>query len=154
MYWMPKAESKAVTITQKERGVLRELASKYTEITMADGQKEIKSRMFAINDLKSARPIVLIDEVPWHEINVDGRLDCQCENELAVSKETFFRRALLQWDYFPCDRYFEDYYPLPKSYTIYGGLSADEDVLIINGKNHIVSHNYHDQLRDESDLEN
>jgi len=153
MYWLPKLEPKEIAITQKERGILRELASKYAEIASEDRQKEIKERMFAINCLQLVRPIVLIDELPWHEINVDDRLDCLCENELAVKMETFFRRALLQRDYFPCDRYFEAHYPLPKTYKIEGGLIQDEDLLVTNEKSHIASHGYHDQLRDDSDLE-
>jgi hypothetical protein len=109
--------------------------------------------MYAINDLKKVRPIVFMDEIPWQEINVDGRLDCLCENGFAVKMETFFRRALLQRDFFPCDRYFEDYYPLPKAYKIEGGLLQEEDLLVTGEKSHIASHGYHDQLRDESDLE-
>lgn len=138
---------------RKDKEILAELAGRYAEIAALPVQEEIKKRMTDINSLREARPVVLIDEVPWHELDVDGRLQCRCENGLAVEMELFFRRALLQWDYFPCDRYYEPYFPLEKTVNIEGGLPVEEDIAVTDARNYIVSHAFRDQLRDYEDIE-
>ena len=105
------------------------------------------------NDMEAVRPIVLMDEIPWHELEASGELTNRCEDRFANEIETFFLRALLQHKYFPCDRYYENCYPLEKTIHIDGVLETIEDTLKLDDANHIASHDYYDQLQDEEDLE-
>ncbi|MDR2570742.1 MAG: hypothetical protein LBD23_10680 [Oscillospiraceae bacterium] len=143
-----------INITSNEKNILRELASQYAKIATEARQQEIRKRMRNLNDLKNVRPIVLMDEIPWHELNIDDRLTCKCSDPLAVEMETYFRRALLQYDYFPCDRLYEYCYILYK--TILndgGGIGEKAKIVKVDDDNYIVSHCYEDQLRDEDDIE-
>lgn len=141
-------------ITDMEIGILRELAKEYAEIAALDIQQKNMARMRDNNDLKSGRPPVLIDEVPWHEMDIDGQLKNRCTHPFALDMETFFRRKLFQWKYFPGDMVIENFYPINKTVHSTGyGLSVKENVAITDTSNNIISHEYIDQLSTEADLE-
>ena len=50
--------------------ILRELANKYAQIASQAEQENVWDLHASLNDLCPKRPIVLIDELPWHELNV------------------------------------------------------------------------------------
>ena len=83
-------------ISQKEREIVRELAMRYMELATDDLQKKMNQRMRDTNDLKIVRPPVLLDEIPWYQMDMDGELTCLCEDQGARNVETFFRRALFR----------------------------------------------------------
>lgn len=143
-----------MVIKASEKRILRELAKKYAEIAALDIQQENMERMRDNNDLKPGRPPVLINEIPWHEMDIDGQLVLQCENGFARHMETFFRRKLFQWKYFPGDMVIENFYPINKTVHSTGyGLDVKENVAITDATNNIISHEYIDQLSTEADLE-
>ena len=86
-----------------ERLIIRELAKKYIALANADEQQRANHRMKDTNDLKTVRPPVLIDEIPWHELMPDPDLVCLCEDPVARRTEWFFRRALYQKKHFRAD---------------------------------------------------
>lgn len=47
--------------------------------------------------------MVWINEIPWHELNVDGVLEPRCQDPFLREAETYLRRELYQWDHFRCD---------------------------------------------------
>lgn len=141
-------------ITQKEIGLLRELAKQYGEIATDERQQDAIRRMRDTNDLKLVRPPVLIDEIPWHEMNGDGELTLRTEDPEAQRMETFFRRALYRRRHFACDALMEPFYPVSKTFSSTGnGLATDERQIATHQENHIVSHEYHDVIPDEAALE-
>jgi len=140
--------------TQMEKQVLRELAKRYAEIASTDAQKQLRRRMTEHNDLKVGRPLVWIEEVPWHEMNIDNELTPRCEDPLAHNMEWFFRKKLFQHTYFPGDVYFEDAYMLRKTINISSnGMEVKEETIVKDAKNNILSHGYIDQLENEEDVE-
>ena len=42
--------------------------------------------------MQMIRPVVLIDEIPFHELNVDGSLTLQCEDPVLREPEDFLRK--------------------------------------------------------------
>ena len=143
-----------MVVTEKEKQVLRELAKAYAEIAAQDSQKQLKARMIAHNDLQPGRPLVWIEEVPWHEMDIDGKLKIQCESEFAHNMEWAFRRKLFQHEYFPGDVYFENAFMISKSYSLTSnGFVVQEENLVTDEKNNISSHGYIDQLENEEDVE-
>ena len=130
-----------------DKEILRELAKRYMEAAGDPVNGERKQRGYDTNGLKSVRPLVWLDEVPWHEMNVDDELTLTCEGEEARAMEQFFRRRLYQWRHFQADMVLEPSYIVYKNYRSSGiGLQISESILRIDGLNHIVSHKYDDQL--------
>ena len=110
--------------------------------------------MLATNDLKPTRPVVLIDEIPWYQMDIDGELTCLCEDKQARSAETFLRRAIYRRKHLKADTVAEPFYRVTMSYDSSGvGLMPEEHILRTDGKNNIVSHCYHDLLESEEALE-
>ena len=52
--------------------ILRKLAYDYSKV--ADNHRNAENIRLhtAVNDLKQIRPVVLIDELPWHEMNINN----------------------------------------------------------------------------------
>lgn len=141
-------------IAQTERELLRELARRYAEFANAPSQREKRARQIANNGLTPGRPPVLIDEVPWHEMDFDGSLTLRCEDPFARTMEQFFRRRIYQQLHFPCDQLLEDFYPIGKTIHSTGiGLTVEEDTIALDGRNNIISHKYSDQLATQADVE-
>lgn len=138
----------------KEITVIRELAKQYMEIAVSDKHVRMRQRFRDTNDLKIVRPPLLIDEVPWHEMNFDGSLTCVCEDEELRRIEYRLRVFLFREKYFKCDNFIEPVWPVSKSFENTGdGYVIDEDRIAVDKMNNIVSHGYHDVFEDESALE-
>jgi len=143
-----------MAISEKEKQILRELARKYAEIAASDAQAQIRKRMIAHNDLQAGRPLVWVDEVPWHEMDIDGKLRVQSEDPFAKDMEWFFRRKLFQHEYFPGDMYLENAFMLRKTiHESSDGFNVMEETRITDANNYISSHGYIDQLENEEDVE-
>ncbi|MBO5778546.1 MAG: hypothetical protein J6R82_03160 [Clostridia bacterium] len=143
-----------MTVSQKDKEIIRELAKRYMELALSDEQKQMNDRMQATNDLKIVRPPVLIDEIPWYQMDIDGELICQTEHPRIRHLEEYFRRAFYRRKYFRADTIFEPFYRVRKSYDSTGiGISVEEEIRRTDDINHIVSHSYTDVLEDEEALE-
>ena len=139
---------------KKQAAVVRELAKRVMEIAMSEKHVRMRRRFRDTNDLKPVRPPLIIEEIPWHEMNRDGELDCVCEDGRLRGMEYSLRVALYREKHFRCDNYIVPWWGVSKSYSNTGiGFSVSEDRLAVDGRNHIVSHRYHDVLEDESSLE-
>lgn len=127
--------------------ILQELAKAYMEAASAPVNAERRERAYATNGLQPVRPLVWVQELPWHELNIDGALTLRCEGALAQEIEQFLRRNLLQWTYFQADMILEPYYPVRMCIHSTGiGFQVIEEVLVGDDKNNIISHSYKDQL--------
>ncbi|MFP4381184.1 MAG: hypothetical protein ACLFUS_11845 [Candidatus Sumerlaeia bacterium] len=141
-------------ISMKDREVLRELASELAEIAALPEQEERMRLHRALNGLRPERPVVMIDQIAWHEMNVDDELTVQSEDAFCQWIETGIRRTLYQWKHMPGDMVVEPFLTLPKSLHNTGfGIRADEEVAVMDPDNQVKGHLYHDQLSDESDIE-
>jgi len=133
--------------TTKEKEILQELAKQYTEIAAHPANTERYNRARDINDLKPRRPIVWLHEIPWHEMDIDSALKLKCESAAARDMEWFFRHSLYRWKYIQADTMLDAFYPIVKAFSSTGnGLQINEDVLVGDENNYIISHYYLDQL--------
>ena len=140
-------------LLKKDKEVLRELGKQVVEIASLPIQEEKKQMWKALNSLKPIRPMVLIDQIPWHEMNIDGELILKCEDSFCRNLETMLRRTLYSWKHMRADMVVEPYLEIPK--VIRGvdyGMNVEEQKAITDGNNDIVSHHYVDQLQTEEDL--
>ncbi|MBR4205073.1 MAG: hypothetical protein IKQ92_06325 [Clostridia bacterium] len=138
----------------RDISVVRELAKRYMEIAVSDRHVRMRKRFRDSNDLKIVRPPLIMEEIPWHEMNMDGELDCVCEDGGLRGMEYGLRVALFREKHFRCDNYIEPVWVIGKSYSNTGnGFEVEEERLAVDKNNGIVSHRYHDVLADESALE-
>ena len=133
--------------------ILRKLAAEYFEASQSEANDKRRVLHRAVNDLKMIRPVVLIEEIPFHELNADGSLTLQCQDEDFRGAEDFLRKKLFHWKHFPGDMILTSYFPVYKGYTSTGiGVSVREETLAADANNHIVAHEYMDQLATEADV--
>lgn len=138
----------------KDEIILRKLAREYMEAAMDQRNWENRILHTAVNDLKMIRPVVLINEIPFHELNFDGSLTLLCQDPVLKGAEDFLRKQLFQWRYFPADMILPPYFPVYKiMHSTGNGFEVQEERLATDNNNHIVSHEYHDILEDESALQ-
>ena len=141
-------------MNQKDQKIIRELAKKYMEIACSEQQQKMNARFQASNDLKIVRPPVLIDEIPWYQINVNGELDCFCEEPKAKAVELHLRKKLFYARYFKTDRLMDPVWKVHMSASATGSWPGrQEQILRTDDINNIVSHSFEDVLEDESVLE-
>ena len=133
---------------QTERAVIRELAKRYREIAESPKHVRMRQRFKDNNDLKVVRPPLYMDEIPWFEMNVDGELDCVCEDDRLRGMEWKLRTELFREKHFACDNYIEPVWPVYKSYRSTGnGLGGKENTISVDARNWIVSHHWRTRAR-------
>jgi len=129
---------------------MRRLASEVAEIAALPVQQETMACFKALNGLHPVRPMALLDEIPWHEMDVDGELTLQTQDETARAFETTLRQTLYRWRHMRADMVVEPVIDVPKVISSDGfGVAMEERTLAVDPHNEIVSHEYHDQLPDE-----
>lgn len=139
-------------MTEKDKQALRRLAERYSEIAHKDVQKERMERYYRTNALENVRPVVLIDEVPWGEIE-DSALTNVCTSELSWI-ESPLRCALYQWEHFQVDAVVPPVFQVVKRARWLRGIGIEVKEQQIKGDTgaYIASHAYSDQLSTEDDL--
>jgi hypothetical protein len=141
-------------IKEEDIRIVRELGKKVAEIAALPIQEEKRKLWKALNGLRPKRPMVMIDQLPWHEMDVDNELKIQCENSFCRKLEEYFRQRLYLWNHMPADMVVEPYIEINK--VIYGtdfGIKVEEEILYTDPLNTVVSHKFIDQLKTEDDLE-
>jgi len=141
-------------VTQKDKEVIRGLALEYAEIAALPAQEETRGLWRALNGLKPKRPMVMIDQVCWNELESDETLQLRCEDEESRVYEQRLRRKLYQWRHFRADMVAEPYILVPKAIVNAGyGLEVQEERLIGDPTNDVLSHKYIDILQTDEDVE-
>ncbi len=149
---MPLAEE--IRLGPRDREILRALAGQVAEIASLPVHKE-KARLWRkLNDLESERPMVWINEVCWHEMNVDGELTLTAEHPWAREQELDLRRTLYQWRHLPADMIVSDYLACPLAiHSTDFGIVEDVDIVRTDEASDIYSRHFNIQIRDFDDLE-
>ncbi|MFI3325253.1 MAG: hypothetical protein R3Y35_03665 [Clostridia bacterium] len=138
----------------EEVAVLRGLARKYLANSQESHNDERRTLHRAVNDLKMVRPIVLIDEIPWNELNVDNVLTPLCSDPDFKRIEMVMRKSIYQFENFRADMIVQPYLPIRKIVHSTGiGVGTIDHTLKDNTKSNISSHEYVDQFADTSGLE-
>ena len=134
--------------------ILRKLAVKWAEIASLSVHKEKAKLWQKLNDLKSERPMVWINEIPWHEMNFNDELTLRCKNEWARSQEDLMRKTIYQWKHMPGDMIVNPWLDCPLSiHSTDFGMLEDVDLAITDSTNDVVSRHFNIQIRDMDDLE-
>lgn len=143
-----------MSFTRTDIAILRDLGTQVAEIAAQPAQQQTIGLWKRLNGLKPARPMVMIDQIPWHEMNVDDALTLRTVDPACQAVETDLRRTLYRWKYLRVDSVIEARLTVPPVLTGTGfGLGIEEDRAVSDRDNDVVSHCYHDQLAMSEDLE-
>lgn len=141
-------------IVKNDIKILRMLARKYLECANDEHNAKCIKLHRAVNDLQMIRPVVLIDELPWHEMDMDKELTLQCEDRFLKEIEEYMRQTIYKFKYLRADMIIRPYIPIKKIINSSGiGVDVQEHVLHTSTQNNISSHDYKDQFRGMDDLE-
>jgi hypothetical protein len=141
-------------VTEVDKQVLRALGERLATIAALPVHAETAPRWRAMNALRHVKPMVWIDEVPWHEMDVDDELRLQTTSEWSRYHEWEMRKLIYQWEHMPADMVVEPvvYSPLVVHNTAFG-IAEDVDIAVTDEANTVVSRHFNIQIRDEDDLE-
>ena len=153
-HYEPPPIAHEIEIGPRDTEILRRLASELAGYAALPVHAE-KARLWQeLNDLRSSRPMVWINEIPWHEMNVDDELTLRTEDPWAQDQERELRRTLYQWRHLPADMILSDHLACPLAiHSTDFGIVEDVDVARTDDANDIVSREFHIQIRDFDDLE-
>ncbi len=140
---------------KKDIEIIRDLCKKYMEIAESERHVKMRRRFKDTNDLKTVRPPLIIEEIPWQQMNYEHALDCVCEDAGLRGMEYGLRVALFREKYFKCDNFIEPCWVVHKAFSSTGnGLDSLVQENVKNALHtDIKSHEYHDVLEDEAALE-
>lgn len=150
----PLAIDEEINLSENDKNILRKLASEIADIARLEVHKEKASLWRDLNDLKSKRPMVYINEIPWHEMNVDNELTLLCENSWARDLEDKLRKQIYQWKHMPGDMIINNYIECPLVISSTGmGISEDVDIAKTDEDSDIVSRHFKIQISEPEDIE-
>ena len=122
--------------SRKDRNTLRELAARVAEVASLPVQQKTIADWKALNGLRPVRPMVLIDQIPWHEMNVDEELKLLTEDEFCRSLETDLRRSLYRWRHMRADMVVEPIIHISKIIRNTGfGIDTVEERAVLDPQN-------------------
>ncbi len=138
----------------KDRTILRELAEQVAEHAADPIQEERRRLWRALNGLKPERPMVMIEQVPWHELNHGEALTLRCEDLENRDYEETLRKTLFQAKHFPADKVVEPFVRVPKAVNNSRfGIRTKDRTVVGDPASDVVGHQYENQLADDDDLE-
>ncbi len=147
-------EEVSIELKQSDKEILQRLGGSIAEISSDPINKTRAGLWRDLNDLKSKRPMVWINEIPWHEMNFEDELTLQSEHPWARDLERKLRREIYQWKHMPGDMIVNDYIECPLViHSSDFGILEDVDIVKTHEDNEIVSRHYKIQIRDMDDLE-
>jgi hypothetical protein len=140
---------------EKDRIILRELASRVAEIAFLPVLDEKRRLWRKLNGLRPERPMVAVDQVCWGEMNIDGKLALCCEDKECRDYETVFRRILFQWEYFPVDMVVEPFIKVYKAVNHSGfGVTTQVHTLAAYENADVLSQKFTNQFESVDDVAN
>lgn len=149
----PQADYDELPLTAAEKDILRRLGTELAAISALPVQAETARLWQRLNDLESVRPMVWINEIPWHEMNVDDELTVRTVHPWARELETRIRRTLYQWKHMRGDMVVSDYLDCPLAiHSTDFGIHEEVDVARTDAGNEIVSRHFHIQIESIEDI--
>ena len=138
----------------KQLEIVRELAKQVAEIAADPVQKRHEEDWKALNGLRPRRPMFMLDQLPYAELNANGELTCVCEDGFLKMYEGQLRETIYRFKYMPDDRVVSPWVTVPKAISVSSiGMSSQEQHLATEGYDAIVSHTYKSLFESEEDIE-
>jgi hypothetical protein len=145
-----------MSLSPNEKSMLRRLADEYAHIAALPVQQQTIQGWKNTNSRRAAKPMLLIYQIPWHEMNVAGELDLCCQDPFYREIEWQLRSTIYQWKHMRGDMVVGPgpVFTSPLVIRDSGfGISEDVDIVRTDDTNDVVSRRFHVQMQDEKDLE-
>lgn len=150
----PVPVEEEIRLTPGEKEVLRKLGAEIAEIASLPVHRQKAKLWTALNDLKSKRPMVWINEIPWHEMNVDDELTLMCAHPWARQLEDNLRKTIYQWRHMPGDMVVSDFLQCPLVFhSTDFGILEDVEIAETDQANNIYSRHFKVQIQEPEDIE-
>lgn len=150
----PMPVATEIQLSQEDKDILRGLGAKIAEISAQSIHQEKAKLWTNLNDLASKRPMVWINEIPWHEMNVNDELTLRCTHPWAQGLETQLRRTIYQWNHMPGDMVVNPYIECPLIiHSTDFGIMEDVDIARTNAENDIYSRHFKIQIQEPEDIQ-
>ncbi|GKX29298.1 hypothetical protein SH1V18_17780 [Vallitalea longa] len=146
--------AKEIILNKKDIEILRRLGAKIAEIASLPIHKEKADLWTKLNDLNSSKPMVWINEIPWHEMNVNDELTLLCEHEWARDLEDTLRKTIYKWNHMPGDMIVNPYIECPLViHSTDFGIKEETDVVKTDEDSEIYSRHFKIQIKEPADIE-
>ena len=142
-------------LTRNDIDILKSLAREYAEIAALPVHAEKKRLWIKLNTINMERPMLLIDQIPWNEMDVDGSLVCRVEDAYWRKVENSLRETIYKWKHMPADMVIDPYICLPRPINNTGwGVTTKKDGYIIQEENATASSSHFiNQFEEMEDIE-
>lgn len=141
-------------LQKNEIETLRKLASKYASLANTAEQKEKKSLWLSLNSGQMQRPMILLDQFPWHEMDIDGCLKNEVQDPYWREVETQLRQDIYKATYLTSDSVLTPYIQLPRPIENTGyGVDVEQDIAVTDQQNSVVGHAFKNQFTCMEDIE-
>jgi len=152
--YTPPLKIDEINLEESEKTVLRRLGEEIAKIASSPLQKEKTHLWTNLNDLKSIRPMVWINEIPWHEMNVNDELTIRTKNLWAREFEQKLRREIYQWNHMRADMVVNNFLECPLAiHSTDFGLIEDVDVVKTDENSEIYSRHFKVQIQEPEDID-
>lgn len=140
-----------IEFSLNEKNVLRQLAIRKAEIAALPVHAQKRDMWTRMNDLEVTKPMLWMNERPWHEIGIYDQI--QCEQEFARFIEQKLRKEIYQWENMPLDNVVENRIECPMAVTVssFGIEEVSEERHTTEGA--IYSHGFIRQIKDPQDVQ-
>ena len=141
-------------IDAKDRDVLRRLAAEKAEIASLDAHKTTAGLWNDLNGLRKTRPMIWINEIPWHELGaVEDELTLRCSSDFTRSVEKELRQTIYQWRHMPGDMVVEPVHFFSKEIIDSGFGIEQEGEWISEDAGGVNSQEFEPQITSDADVE-
>jgi hypothetical protein len=143
-----------MTMRAEDVSIIRELAGRLKEIAELPVHEEKRGLWRKLNACKPVRPMVMIDQVCWNEMNIDDQMVMRCKDEECRGYEWHLRRMLFQWKYFPVDMVVDPFILVAKAIGNTGfGVTVKEEIAVTDPTSGVVGHKFENLFQTDADLE-
>jgi len=143
-----------IKISQNDREILRRLAAQKASIAALPVQQERRREWTRMNRNAPGKPMLWINEICWHEMDVDGELILQAQDPFAQKIESALRQELYVWRHLQGDTIVDPVMKCPLVIRDSAfGISEDVDTVKTDPASGIVSRHFHVQISKEADIE-
>lgn len=151
----PKEEIfKSYYIKKQDKKILRELAQLKAEYASSDKNEKSKQLWKKLNNLNDVKPLIWINEIPWHEMDVNNELKLITQTHFSRYLEIIIRRSLYYWRHLKVDNVMEASLPCYKIVKDAGlGVKRKEDTVRSDILSNISSKKFINQFKNENDLQ-
>ena len=143
-----------MSLTAQDKEVLRTLAKRYAEYAALPVQKERKELWLSLNRGQMQRPMLMIDQIPWNEMAVDGSLQSQVGDPYWRWVETWLRQTLYKWERMPADMVLDPYITLARPIENSGfGVAIHNETKVYDETSAVRGMSFENQFESMEDVE-